>query len=69
MFVELLFEIYGNSSNNFNDHSLNFHVGLDYAVRPNFHVLTAVGDRLNSGPEPHDKLDYTFYLGLQWFPR
>ena len=67
--ADWMVEIYGDANNKFEDRNLNFQVGLDYSLGKQFHLLAAVGSRLNSGSDPDDQLKFNYYLGLQWFSR
>ncbi|MGI9308991.1 MAG: hypothetical protein ACR2P6_07000 [Gammaproteobacteria bacterium] len=65
--LQLLLEVYGAADDNFDNSVLNYHVGLDYAITPAAHVLFAIGSDINSDLPSEEKLDYNFYLGLQFF--
>ncbi|MDH3902488.1 MAG: hypothetical protein OES90_04630 [Xanthomonadales bacterium] len=65
--TQFMMEVYGYSDSSFNSNELNYQLGLDFEVTPVFHLLTSAGSRIKSGFEPAYRLDYTFYIGLQWF--
>ncbi len=65
--VQLLMEVYGNASSSFNDNSLNYQLGFDYEITPALHFLASAGSRIKSESIPGNRLNYSYYLGLQWF--
>jgi len=67
--VDWMVEAYGDTNARFANHRLNYQLGIDYAIRPAIHLLGSFGGPLVRGPEePGDKLKYTFYIGLEWYP-
>jgi hypothetical protein len=67
--AEVMVELYGDADSSWNNSSLSYQVGIDYAIQEKVHLLGALGKQINSASPQDDKLNYTFYLGLQWFPR
>ncbi len=65
--TQFMVEVYGYSDSSFDSNDLNYQVGLDFEIRPDFHLLASTGSRINSGFNPVDRLDYSFFIGLQWF--
>ena len=65
--MQLMVEVYGYSDSSFDSNELNYQLGLDIEFTPVLHLLTSAGSRIKSGFEPAYRLDYTFYIGLQWF--
>ena len=65
--TQIMAEVYGYSDSSFDSNELNYQLGLDVELTPSFHLLTSAGSRIKSGFEPAYRLDYTFYIGLQWF--
>ena len=65
--TQFMMEVYGFSDSSFDSNELNYQLGLDLELTPAFHLLTSAGSRIKSGFEPANRLDYTFYIGLQWF--
>ena len=65
--TQFMMEVYGYSDSSFSSNELNYQLGLDFEMTPAFHLLTSAGSRIKSGFEPAYRLDYTFYIGLQWF--
>ena len=65
--TQLLMEVYGYVDSSFESNELNYQLGLDIELTPSFHLLTSAGSRIKSGFEPVYRLDYNFYVGLQWF--
>lgn len=62
----IMFELYGGSDTDFDNDELNFHIGLDSELRPNFHLLFSAGSGLRE-PSGATELDYDIFLGLQYF--
>jgi len=60
-------EVHGNAGSSFSESTLNYQFGLDYEVSPAFHVLAAAGSRIKSLPDPDARLNYSYFIGLQWF--
>ncbi|HMB59234.1 MAG TPA: hypothetical protein VKN35_04915 [Xanthomonadales bacterium] len=65
--TELMIEVYGVADSSFNYETLNYHIGLDYAFVEDFHLLASYGSQLKAGSELAERLNFNFYLGLQWF--
>jgi len=65
--TQFMAEVYGYSDSSFDFNELNYQLGLDFELTPAFHLLTSAGSRIKSGFEPAYRLDYTFFIGLQWF--
>ena len=66
--VQVMAEVFGYTVSSFNAGELNYNLGLDIEVTPSIHILTSAGSRINSRLEKRNRLDYSFYAGLQWFP-
>lgn len=66
--VQLMVEAYGYSESAFDIGELHYQLGVDVELTPAFHLLSSVGSSIKSGFEPAYHLDYSFYVGLQWFP-
>ena len=64
---EWMVEISGDANRELNKHSLNYLLGIDYAIREELHVLASVGRRISSGLQPDDEIEYNLYFGMQWF--
>jgi hypothetical protein len=62
----LMFEIYGGADTDFDNDDLNFHIGFDTELRPDFHLLFAAGSGLRE-PAGATELDFDIFLGLQYF--
>lgn len=65
--LQWMVEVFGNATSSFEQSTLNYQVGLDYEINPALHLLTSAGSRIKSRPERGSRLNYSFYLGLQWF--
>lgn len=65
--TQFMVEVYGYSDSSFNSNELNYQLGLDIEFTPAFHLLTSAGSRIKSGFEVANRLDYSVYIGLQWF--
>lgn len=64
--LQWMMEFYGGSNASFEKRTLNYQLGLDYEIRPDFHALVSVGSSINSLPAPEYRLNYSYYFGLQW---
>jgi hypothetical protein len=62
----LMFEIYGGADTDFDNDNLNFHIGFDTELRPDFHLLFSAGSGLRE-PVGATELDFDIFLGLQYF--
>jgi hypothetical protein len=62
----IMFEIYGGADTGFDNDDLNFHIGFDTELRPDFHLLFAAGSGLRE-PAGATELDFDIFLGLQYF--
>lgn len=62
----LMFEIYGGAGTDFDNDSLNFHVGLDTRLRQDLHLLLSAGSGLRA-PAETSELEFDLFLGLQYF--
>lgn len=67
--MQWMMEFFGNANASFKDGTLNYNVGLDYEINKALHLLGSVGSQIKSGPERGDRINYSFYIGLQWFPQ
>lgn len=65
--MQIMAEVYGYSDSSFDSNELNYQLGLDFEINPSFHLLASAGSRIKSGFEPVNRLDYSFFIGLQWF--
>jgi len=65
--TQFMVEVYGYSDSSFDSNELNYQLGLDFEIRPQFHLLASTGSRIKSGFKPVNRLDYSFFIGLQWF--
>ena len=66
--VQVMAEVYGYSVSSFNVSELNYNLGLDIEMTPSFHLLVSAGSRIKSRLERANRLNYNYYVGLQWFP-
>lgn len=66
--VQVMAELYGYAASSFNASELTYNLGLDIEMSPSIHLLTSVGSRIHSRLERANRLDYNFYVGLQWLP-
>jgi hypothetical protein len=64
--TQLLFELYGAAGRNFEQDSLNYHIGFDFEITPAWHLLVSGGAGLRE-PDSFDKLDLDLFLGIQHF--
>jgi len=64
--TRLFFEIYGATNSELGDNIVNFNIGADVEITPAWHLLLAMGSGI-SEPTGAEELDYTGYLGLQYF--
>jgi hypothetical protein len=63
--TQIMFELYGGADTNYDNDDLNFHIGFDTELRPDFHLLFSAGSGLR---EPAGtELDFDIFLGLQYF--
>ena len=62
----IMFELYGGSETDFDNDDLNFHIGFDTELRPDFHLLFSAGSGLRE-PSGTAELDYDVFLGVQYF--
>lgn len=60
-------EVYGFAESSFDSGELNYQLGVDVEINPAFHLLASAGSRIKSGFERVNRLDYSFFIGLQWF--
>ena len=65
--AELFLEAWGAADDNFDNNAVNYRVGLDFAFSERTHLLAAIGGPIMSDLPSDEKLDWDFYLGLQWF--
>lgn len=65
--VSLMAEVYGFADLSFADNALNYQLGMDFEITPAWHVLASAGSRIRSPDPAGFRLDYNFYVGLQWF--
>lgn len=65
--LQWMVEIFGGASSSFGQKTFNYQLGLDYEINPAFHLLASAGSRIRSDIEPDARLNYSFYVGLQWF--
>lgn len=65
--IQWMMEVFGNATSSFEQSTLNYQLGLDYEISHALHMLTSAGSRIKSGPERGSRLNYSFYIGLQWF--
>lgn len=64
--TQLMFEIYGATNSELGDNFVNFNIGADIELTPAWHLLLAVGSGI-SEPTGAEELDYTGFLGIQYF--
>jgi len=64
--TQLMLEIYGATNSELDDAFVNFNVGADIEITPAWHLLLALGSRI-SEPSGAAELDYTGFLGIQYF--
>ena len=65
--AQLFLEAWGTADDNFDNSAMNYRVGLDFAFSERTHLLAAIGGPITSDLPSDEKLDWDFYLGLQWF--
>ena len=65
--IQLMMEVFGYASSTFEQSTLNYQLGLDYEINPDLHLLTSAGSGIKSDLGPGNRLNYSFYVGLQWF--
>lgn len=65
--TQFMVEVYGYADSSFDSNELNYQLGVDVEINPAFHLLASAGSRIKSGFEPENRLDYNFFIGLQWF--
>lgn len=65
--LQLMIEVYGTVNSAFEENTLNYQLGLDFELNPAWHVLASAGSRIRSVDPVNQRLNYSFYLGLQWF--
>jgi hypothetical protein len=65
--IQFMAEVYGFTELSFADNTMNYQLGVDYEINPAWHVLASVGSRVKSIEQAGLRLNYSFYLGLQWF--
>jgi hypothetical protein len=66
MQTALMFELYGGADTDFDNDELNFHIGFDTELRPDFHLLFSAGSGLRE-PTGATELEFNIFLGLQYF--
>jgi hypothetical protein len=66
--LQLLAEIYGEefSGDEVDEGVANWRLGLSWGFAEGFNLLAAYGGHLRSDLPSEDKLDYDYFLGLQW---
>lgn len=64
--TQLMFEIYGATNDRLGDRIVNFNVGADIEITPAWHILVSAGSGI-SEPAGAEELDYTGFLGIQYF--
>jgi hypothetical protein len=62
-----MMEVFGVALPSFEQSTLNFQLGLDYEITPALHFLTSAGSRIRSESGSDNRLNYSYYFGLQWF--
>lgn len=65
--AEWMIEVHGNANSSFEQRTLDYLLGLDFEINPDLHLLTSAGSRIRSETELDSQLNFSFYLGLQWF--
>lgn len=65
--AEWMVELFGAANSSFGNETLNYHLGIDYAIREHFHILASVGSRVRTSSRLADRLNFRYYLGLQFF--
>ena len=65
--AQLFLEVWGAADDNLDNNAVNYRVGLDFAFSERTHLLAAIGGPITSDLPSDEKLDWDFYLGLQWF--
>jgi len=65
--AQVMAEVYGYADSSFDSHEMNYQLGLDIEINPSLHLLTSAGSRIKSGLDAINRLDYNFFIGLQWF--
>lgn len=64
--TQLMFELYGATNSRLGDNFLNFDIAADIEITPSWHVLMGVGSGIRQ-PAGAEELDYTGFLGIQYF--
>lgn len=65
--TQWMIEVHGNASSSFEQRTLDYLLGLDVEINPDLHLLASAGSRIKSETELDSQLNYSFYVGLQWF--
>ena len=65
--AQLFLEVWGAADDNLDNNAVNYRVGFDFAFSERTHLLAAIGGPITSDLPSDGKLDWDFYLGLQWF--
>lgn len=66
--LQWMAEISGDANASFAQNNLNYRLGLDLEINPALHLLTSVGSGISSDDEPDNHLNFSAFIGLQWFP-
>ena len=64
--TQLMFEIYGATNSDLGDVFVNANIGADIELTPAWHQLLSIGTGI-SEPSGAEELDYTGFLGIQYF--
>ncbi len=65
--IEGMVEVYGVADSNLSYETLNYHLGVDFAVTDDLHLLASFGSQLSTGSALVEPLDFRYYFGVQWF--
>lgn len=65
--TQIMVEVYGYAESSLDSNELNYQLGVDVEINPALHLLVSAGSRIKSGFEPENRLDYSIFVGLQWF--
>lgn len=65
--AEWMVELFGTADSSFGQETLNYHLGIDYAFSEDLHGLASVGSRISTDTPLADRLNFRYYVGLQWF--
>ena len=65
--MQWMIEVFGSAASLLENNTLGYHLGVDYEMNPALHILASAGSRIKSDAVTDERLNNSFYLGLQWF--